>query len=159
MDTMDQPNGIDRRYRWGLLTLAESWIWDHMRETGVLPDREAQFDFAMAAMEVFAEARNDVVDNINDYADAILRGSWPLSPNVPGKGHWFVYILRRDGQAVYIGMTGNLRQRLKAHKTNRGPLVQDWVAHPFLSKEEAFECEQRWIAERKPEMNSWSAEA
>lgn len=60
----------------------------------------------------------------------------------------FVYrLLDADDRTLYIGVTGNVPQRLSKHRTMSGfwPLVAGCEVQPYESWAEAYRAEQRAI--------------
>lgn len=82
-------------------------------------------------------------------------GVWPLQLNhsAPIGGTPVVYILFDDCNIpCYVGSTGNLRARLKAH-ARTGKVFSQWQAYPCRDREHAYEVEDRLLKEKLPHLN------
>jgi hypothetical protein len=86
-------------------------------------------------------------------------GTWiganPLAGSecAPPPGTAVVYVLFDEAnEPCYVGSTGDLRARLKAHATD-GKQFARWQAYGCESREAAFELEDRLLAERFPRLN------
>lgn len=91
-------------------------------------------------------------------ADGSWSGEYPLdqSARVPGRGVPVVYVLF-DPEYVpcYVGSTGNMRVRLKAHDRDKAFVA--WRAAPTSSRDEAYEIETEWLRGYKPYLNKRAA--
>lgn len=144
-----------------LKAAAAGWVDDRWAEDVNSFNEVSKFEFAVMAERAFQQYMDEENERTRQEPPArTCQGSFPLALDVPDKsGGWWVYFLKRSDKVVYVGMTGNLRQRLKAHKTNRGPLIETWAAIECETKEHALEREAKMIRVIEPEMNTWSAEA
>ncbi len=75
--------------------------------------------------------------------DGKWRGPWPLDwgTSVPLPGQSVVYYLY-DGSftCCYIGSSGNLRARMKKHRSD-GKIFSSWMAEPHVDRQAAYEAE------------------
>jgi len=82
-------------------------------------------------------------------------GSWPFAreDRLPRVGTAVLYVLfNAANEPIYVGSSGNLRQRLKAHARDGKPFIA-WQAYPSTDREAAYQLEDRLLKERKPPMN------
>jgi hypothetical protein len=81
------------------------------------------------------------------HSDGNWYGVWPIprGVSVPQPGQAVVYYLF-DGEDIccYIGSSGDLRQRLKWHKSD-GKIFERWEAEPFASRAAAYEAEDELL--------------
>lgn len=82
-------------------------------------------------------------------------GSWPFAKEdrLPRNGTAVVYVLfDASNEPIYVGSSGSLRTRLKAHARAGKPFVA-WRASRNANREEAYQVEDRALKERKPPLN------
>lgn len=82
-------------------------------------------------------------------------GSWPIANDdrLPRPRTPVLYVLFNSAnEPIYVGSTGSLRARLKAHARDGKPFVA-WQASRSASREEAYQVEDRALKERMPPMN------
>lgn len=108
----------------------------------------------------------DIDDDMEPiWNDAVAVAGWrPWSPNAtkfPTGGRldpcWSVYeLLNAAGDVIYVGMTGNVKTRIRFHRTNQ-PWRAEIAGHRIVSRHEykglAAEAEQRRIRELCPRHN------
>lgn len=73
-------------------------------------------------------------------------------------GYWYVYILNTDRirrHPVYVGMTGNILNRLSQHRRTKAwwPLVDRIIVDRCDSQVDALELEEQFIYRMKPLFN------
>lgn len=75
-------------------------------------------------------------------------------------GGWFVYAMyeadRRVKPPLYVGVTGNLYERLSTHRRRQAwwPLVGDIVIERFADRGDAYDAEDRRIYVLQPLFNT-----
>lgn len=82
-------------------------------------------------------------------------GTWPLENDDPAPYHTasVVYVLFDAlNEPVYVGSTGNMRGRLKAH-AKAGKQFAAWQAYVVEHREAAYELEVKLLRERLPRLN------
>lgn len=82
-------------------------------------------------------------------------GSWPFAAEdrFPRPRTAVLYVLfNAANEPIYVGSTGKLRARLKAHARDGKPFVA-WRASPAVDREAAYQIEDRALKERMPPMN------
>ena len=82
-------------------------------------------------------------------------GTWPMSDgaSVPAPYQPVVYVLFDEAsEPIYVGSTGDLRIRLKAHAKQHKPFVR-WQAYAAADREAAYQLETKLLREHKPSLN------
>lgn len=83
-------------------------------------------------------------------------GDWRRASDqtpMPRRGQSVVYVLYDDrNQPCYVGSTGDLTARLKAHRKDGKKFVY-WTAYPCVDRTEAYRLEDRLLKGEMPYLN------
>lgn len=85
-----------------------------------------------------------------------FEGDFPVGAAwLPPKGQQTVYVLFAGEESVYVGLSTNIRQRLKAHWHNRDakPGIDSWMVWPHPTDHDMRSIESAMIRDRMPRYN------
>ena len=94
-------------------------------------------------------------ENLPNGPEGSWVGEWPSSQRAPPPigGIPVVYVLYdATNEPIYVGSTGNFRQRMSQHVSHGKKFVY-WQAHRCRDREHAYEVEVRLLGQRLPRLN------
>lgn len=96
-----------------------------------------------------------LMENLPNGPEGSWVGEWPCHQRAssPISGIPVVYVLYdAANEPIYVGSTGNFRQRMSAH-VSQGKEFVYWQAHRCRDREHAYQMEVQLLGQRLPRLN------